>query len=211
MTKNVHVEAAAEMLCHLKVIATKEVESLPLHSIDSLFETTTSTTIGSLASGETTTVNHQSSSMMIIRRGRSISMESVDLACGRAHKVTPILSFTPSQSGLLDDEEQDNNDQQTDSSSFLLDGGSLMEHHGWSSSGHRASVVSPLRPPKALKGLTTLTDDLTTTASPGQTPMLHVTSPAEVLKQCKRKRETFVGLTTQSGIPVRSTLRKKVR
>jgi hypothetical protein len=160
-------QAAAKLLWQLKAIATKEVENIPLNSINSFFQ------------------NSEEELSWEDTRGRTVSVGSVDMLYSSC--VTPILSFTSktmveSKSFFLDDDD-DNDDSSSNNSS-----GSI-EHHDWS-----RPVESSL---PVIKKTTQMTVH----------PLLG--SATDIIKQCKKKRENFVGLCTNSGY-VRGTLRKKV-
>jgi hypothetical protein len=94
--------------------------------------------------------------------------------------ITPVVSFIPKTL--------------VESKSFLLDeddgssNGSSIDHHDWSD----RVVFSPT---------------LVKKESSTEHPLL--CSPTDIIKQCKKKRESFVGLTTKAET-VRATLRKKV-
>lgn len=120
-------------------------------------------------------------------RQRTVSVESVDMVC--SYTVTPVLSCIPkalaeTKSFLLDDDDDDGSC--TNSSSSTID------HHDWSD----RVVFSP-----------TMTKREPSSSGPIKHPLL--CSPNDIIKQCKKKRESFVGLTTKAG-SVRATLRKKV-
>ena len=276
MAKLARVETAAKLLWQLKVTATKEVENLPLHSIDSLFDE-------EFPSSSSSSIATTGASSMILQRSRTISIEGPPAAADQpsvvvaAHRVTPVLSYTtphqliqnPNKNkrkkihrGLLDDDDDEEEDDEavggdihyqaagrhnikirskSNPSSFLLDGGSMMamphqqqEQDGYydvhTSPSKNSVIVSPTRSSRSVKNPTNtvqvLVDDLTRSPmSPmapaprmplasmllsSPTPASPVASVDHVIKQCKRKREAFVGQATKPGVPYRSTLRKKV-
>jgi hypothetical protein len=180
-------EQAAKLLWQLKAIATKEVESLPVHCIDSFFlqqnPSSSSSSSGNNSSDE------DGSTMEDDTRGRTVSVGSVDMVYS---SLTPVLSFHqhyPTKSPkpfLLDDDTTSSVGRGTPT----RDTKHIIDHHDWSN-----QLVNPTTPIKKSSSTTS------------QHPLL--CSPKEIIKQCKKKRETYVGRTTNSGI-VRATLRKKV-
>ena len=120
-------------------------------------------------------------------RGRSVSVDSVEMVL--SNTITPILSFTPTRVNTV-----------VDSHPFLLDSSddegiddSMIDHHDWSN-----RACGP-----------TSTESVSKNSNKKLTSHTVLRSPDEEMKQCKRKRESFVGLCTSSGT-VRCTLRKKV-
>lgn len=152
-------KTAAQLLWQIKVIATKEFESLPLSSKERLFEGDEHS-----LSSEDTEEEYQVSN----RRWRAVSIESIDVA-----KV-PVSSPVPSSKSvaIIDPSYADSPSSST------------VEHHDWSK--RKSSSLHSLAAPSLIS-----------------TPPALITQ-----KYGKRKRESFVGLTTQSGV-VRGTLRKK--
>mmetsp|Transcript_58165 Transcript_58165/g.142205 ORF Transcript_58165/g.142205 Transcript_58165/m.142205 type:complete len:358 (+) Transcript_58165:719-1792(+) len=280
MAKLARVETAAKLLWQLKVTATKEVENLPLHSIDSLFDEESPSSIMPMMPMMTSIMTTTGASSMVLQRSRIISIEgttpgldgllgdpsaAVPSAAVAAHKVTPVLSYTTphhliqnhnmnkrkkNHRGLLDDDDDDDAvdgdvhyqtgrhnikiRSKSNPSSFLLDGGSMMmgyqqqERGGYydvdTSPSKNSVIVSPPRASRSVKNPTNTTqvlvDDLTRSPlsprAPPRLPSVMMTSPGSasssvdhVIKQCKRKRETFVGQATKPGVPYRATLRKK--
>eukprot|EP00529_Nitzschia_sp_RCC80_P041002 CAMPEP_0113515254 /NCGR_PEP_ID=MMETSP0014_2-20120614/40842_1 /TAXON_ID=2857 /ORGANISM="Nitzschia sp." /LENGTH=331 /DNA_ID=CAMNT_0000411801 /DNA_START=345 /DNA_END=1337 /DNA_ORIENTATION=+ /assembly_acc=CAM_ASM_000159 len=284
MAKLARVETAAKLLWQLKVTATKEVENLPLHSIDSLFDEESPSSMPTMPM-VTSIMTTTGASSMLLQRSRTISIEgptpgldgllgdptaTVPSEAMAAHKVTPVLSYTTphhliqnhnmnkrkkTHRGLLDDDDDDDDDDEavdgdvhyqtgrhnikirskSNPSSFLLDGGSMMmmQYHQQERRGHyevdtspskNSVIVSPPRTSRTVKNPTNtvqvLVDDLTRSPlsprAPPRLPSVMMTSPGSasssvdhVIKQCKRKRETFVGQATKPGVPYRATLRKK--
>jgi hypothetical protein len=180
---------AAKLLWQLKAIATKEVASLPLHTIDSFFLLCPST------SEDSTETAYSYPCLTTDARKRTISLESVEEIM--SNTVTPILSYTPvprararlieSRPFLLDSDDEE--DEEPDCS--------MIDHHDWS---NRARIL-----PSVTKSMNK--DHIYRNHHPISHRLLG--SPEEAIKQCKRKRESFVGLTTSNGT-VRCTLRKKV-
>jgi hypothetical protein len=189
---------AAKLLWQLKAIATKEVARLPVHCIDSFFFQN--------SSSEDSTGSEESESSSDDTRGRTVSVGSVDMV---SSSVTPVLSFRPIKvSQLLDTKpfllDDDGDDVGSNSTSF--EGRTpnsrritknIIDHHDWSN--HLVNPGTPIRKYP------------TSTSSQQQQHQQHplLCSPKDIIKQCKKKRESYVGRTTNSGV-VRATLRKKV-
>jgi hypothetical protein len=178
-------QAAANLLWQLKAIATKEVESLPVHCIDSFFLRQNPSS--SSSSSDNNSSDEDGSAMEDDTRGRTVSVGSVDMVYS---SLTPVLSFHhyhPSKSPkpfLLDDDTSSGRGTPTKNTKH-----NIIDHHDWSN-----QLVNPK---------TSIKKSLTTTS---QHPLL--CSPKDIIKQCKKKRESYVGRTTNTGV-VRATLRKK--
>jgi hypothetical protein len=113
-------------------------------------------------------------------RRRTVSVGSVDMEYSSF--ATPVLSCNPWAV--------------VETNTFLLDDEgsktSSIDHNDWS--------VGMLFSPTAVKK---------ESSSSGDTDHPLLCSPTDIIKQCKKKRESFVGVTTKTG-SVRATLRKKV-
>jgi hypothetical protein len=113
-------------------------------------------------------------------RSRTVSVGSVDMVYSSI--VTPVLSCNPRS--LMETKV------------FLLDdegsNTSSIDHHDWS--GRVLFSPTVVKKESSLLAVT-------------EHPLL--CSSTDILKQCKKKRESFVGATTKTG-SVRATLRKKV-
>jgi hypothetical protein len=113
-------------------------------------------------------------------RRRTVSVGSIDMVYSST--PTPVLSC--------------NSRALVEPKSFLLDdegsNTSSIDHHDWSG----RVLFSPTAVKKESSSLVVTEHTL-------------LCSPTEIIKQCKKKRESFVGLATKTG-SVRATLRKKV-
>jgi hypothetical protein len=120
------------------------------------------------------------SSISANARRRTVSVGSVDMVYSSAG--TPVLSC--------------NHRTLVVSKSFSLDdegsNASSVDHHDWSG----RVLVSPTAVKKVSSSLGAI-----------EHPLL--CSPNDIIKHCKKKRESFVGLLTKTG-SVRATLQKKV-
>ena len=148
----------AQLLWQMKAIATKEVEALPVSTMQSFFL------------GEVSSVSSQDSEEESTagRRGRTVSLGSVDMITSSSSAPfgsSASISFIATKPSLPPSSPDS------------------MEHYDWS------KRVSPCILPTSASLLTE--------------PQLMITQ-----KYGKRKRESFVGLTSSTGI-VRATLRKK--
>ena len=176
-------DLAARLLWQVKVISTKEVESLPVASQQSFLNEASSCCFPPLMMSQShdsddegeESNNSSSTGGSSGARRRTVSVESVDMVAARSSSSPPFMIHTNNVSAAAHQSAAEE----------------LVDHHDWSK---RTVTSSPL-----------LSASMSNPSSPSS---LLLATPEGGKRYGKRKRESFVG-TTSKTTKIRATLKKK--